>query len=32
MARGEIFSFNMRYEQERAPDVAFTDVKDYQKG
>jgi peptide chain release factor 3 len=25
-------AFNMRYEQERAPDVAFTDVKDYQKG
>jgi len=23
---------DMRYEAERAPDVAFTDVKDYQKG
>jgi peptide chain release factor 3 len=24
-------AFNLRYEQERWPKVAFTDVKDYQK-
>jgi peptide chain release factor 3 len=24
-------AFNLRYEQERWPKIAFTDVKDYQK-
>ncbi len=24
-------AFNLRYEQERWPQIAFTDVKDYQK-